>query len=128
MGVGMGPHEKINAIRDVDFSTFVDATDPPTEECYELAHQLMTLILKYYKAPKDIGPTAVGGICFAWYDKELYADIEVYNDGEMAAITSGSMGKEKMANNIDVWTIDVLPFDLLITLQKISSLFSDEIY
>lgn len=117
------PHEQINAIKEVDFSTFVDATDPPTEECYELSHQLMTLILKYYKAPNDIGPTAIGGICFAWYDKELYADIEIYNDGEMAAITSGPMGV-----STNVWTIEVLPFDLLIALQKFSLLFSDEIY
>lgn len=122
----MKPHKRIESLKEINYAA--EDYDSPTKECYELAHEMMEAILKNFKEPDRISCSIIGGICFGWLDRTLYADIEIYNDGKIYAMASGQIIENSVECKIDAWVIDVLPFDLLTTLQRFNLHFSDRIY
>lgn len=64
-------------------------TDPPNAVAVDLATGILGLLEKSQLRPARLLPSSEGGVGISFVDKGRRAEIEIYNSGEMAAVTYG---------------------------------------
>lgn len=63
--------------------------DPPNEVAERRGMEVLDALLELEKfQPARLSPSVEGGVVFSFFSRDLYADIECFNSGEVVAVTS----------------------------------------
>lgn len=84
-------------------------SDPPSRKAIELSREYLNRLASLDFLPDRVLPSAEGGVGFVFLEGDKYADIEIFNDGEVYAGISGDI--------IDSWEFSRK--DLEATIRKI---------
>jgi len=93
----------------VDWNSY--GSDPPNAEALARARIALDVLRDLEMRPTSLVATADGGVAIGFRTATRYADVEFYNDGEIAAVTSDRKG------DIDAW--EVSPEEIAAALRKI---------
>lgn len=76
--------------------------EPPSEVAYSLIAEVVNNLHAYDLKPDSIIPSVMGGLGIVFRHGGYYADIEAYNDGDLAACLYKYNSKEQTI----VWELD----------------------
>jgi len=86
-------HDALEALRDLrqDWNTYGAA--PPNDTAISLAKRVLRCLAACGLRPHRVNPSAEEGVCISFRNGRLYADVECFNTGEVAAATSDGLGQ-----------------------------------
>ena len=89
-------HRAVEALGDLreDWNTYGAA--PPNDTAISLAKLVLTCLAARGLRPHRVNPSAEEGVCISFRNGRLYADIECFNTGEVAAATSDGLGQHRV--------------------------------
>lgn len=87
--------------------------EPPNESALSISDRILSLLSAHTLAVDGIVPSPEGGVGIVFYHDERYADIEIFNNGEILAVVDDKIEKP------DVWDVSNDTDDIVATLDKI---------
>jgi hypothetical protein len=76
-----------------------DAAEAPNDTAIAHAHRVLDILKRLNFHPDRIAPSAEGGVTISFFVERRYGDIELFNTGEILAVTSDGSG------NPHVWEV-----------------------